>query len=109
MVTFSPTGLLKLLHIVMAFIAQETVTPGLCLHMSLSTPSPDSPVLGLETLYKLVFKGHAFPFTPYTGSGIFYWAQAWRDEDGQPHTDGTQRFPEKDRECSKDGLRFGKA
>ena len=39
MVTFSPTGLLKLLHIVMAFIAEEPVTPGLCLHGTLN-PQP---------------------------------------------------------------------
>ena len=38
MVTFSPTGLLKLLHIVMVFIAEEHITPGLCLYMALSTP-----------------------------------------------------------------------
>ena len=52
-------------------MAQEAVTPGLAVgvYMSLSTPSPDSPALGLEALYKVAFKGHALPFTSDTGSG----------------------------------------
>ena len=92
------------------FTAQEAVTPGLalCLYMSLPTSRPGPPTAGTtDTLQDCVQGPHLTLHTRHR-FWILYWAQGWRDKDGQPHTDGTQRFPEKDRECSKDGLGFGK-